>query len=138
MSSILENNVSSTSTDQANTFEETTNTFGKRLLAARNAKGLTVLALSENLGVDRSAIEAWENDEREPRSNRIQMLAGLLHVSIIWLITGDSNGTDNVEQNHIRPEGINDALREISQLKKTLSVTLERLDNLEGILRQVD
>lgn len=80
-------------TAQATAFEAATPTIGTSIAAARNAKGYSVHALSEQLGVDDGVIEAWEADEREPRSNRIQMLAGMLNVSIIWLITGESNGT---------------------------------------------
>ncbi|MDB9857421.1 helix-turn-helix domain-containing protein, partial [Amylibacter sp.] len=112
--------------------------LGNRLQAARKAKGLSEAALSEKLGVPLDAIEAWEADEREPRSNRIQMLAGLLNISIIWLITGNSNGTDHIEQTLDRPEGINDALGEITQLKETLSAALEKLENLETRLQQID
>ena len=127
-----------TSHDQATSFEASTTTIGNRLQAARKAKGLSEAALSEKLGVPLDAIEAWEADEREPRSNRIQMLAGLLNISIMWLITGDSNGTDHIEQTHARPEGINDALGEIAQLKETLSAALEKLENLETRLQQID
>ena len=130
--------MSVTSIEQDIPFEETTNTLGARIMVARKAKGLTEAALGEKLGVPLDAIEAWEADEREPRSNRIQMLAGMLNISIMWLITGDSNGTDHVEQTHARPEGINDALGEIAQLKETLAAALEKLDSLETRLQQID
>ncbi len=122
-------------TSQSTAFERATPTIGTRIAAARNAKGLTVHALSEKLGVNDGVIEAWETDEREPRSNRIQMLAGLLNVSIMWLITGDSNGTDHIEQTHDRDPLINDALGEIAQLKDTLSASLDKLAALETRLK---
>lgn len=124
-------------TSQSTAFAQSTTTIGARIEAARKAKGLTVHALSEKLGVNDGVIEAWETVEREPRSNRIQMLAGLLNISIMWLITGDSNGTDHIEQTHDRPEGINDALGEIAQLKETLTIALEKLDSLETRLQSV-
>ena len=119
-------------------FEATTATFGARLQAARKAKGLTPAAMAEKLGVDLPTIDEWETDARAPRANSIQMMAGLLNVSIMWLITGDSNGTDHVEQTHARPEGINDALGEIAQLKETLAAALDKLENLQTRLQQID
>lgn len=116
-------------------FADTTTTLGARLTAARNAKGLTQAALSEKLGVELATVEAWETGESEPRSNRIQMLAGLLNVSIMWLITGQSNGTDHIEQTHDRDPLINDALGEIAQLKDTLSAALDKLAALETRLQ---
>lgn len=130
--------MSSTSLDRNDHFNDTVATFGDRLEAAREAKGLTVEGLAEKIGVDASAVAAWENDERSPRSNRIQMLAGLLNVSIIWLISGEGNGTTMVADTYERPQGINDALGEIAQVKETLSAMLEKLSQLEARLQAVE
>ncbi len=128
--------MSTTSLEQDEYFSETVATFGDRLEAAREAKGLTVESLAEKLGVDTRTVEAWENDADAPRANRVQMLAGLLNVSIVWLISGESNGTTHVEETYERPTGVNDALGEISQLKATLSGALAKLDQLESRLQQ--
>jgi transcriptional regulator with XRE-family HTH domain len=128
--------VSTTSLEQDEYFSETVATFGDRLEAAREAKGLTVESLAEKLGVDTRTVEAWENDADAPRANRVQMLAGLLNVSIVWLISGESNGTTHVEETYERPTGVNAALGEISQLKATLSGALAKLDQLESRLQQ--
>ncbi|PLS23379.1 hypothetical protein C0U40_04430 [Amylibacter cionae] len=127
-----------TETALAETFEATSASFGGRLQAAREAKGLTVQGLSEKLGVQPETIEQWESDEDSPRSNRISMLAGLLNVSIIWLITGESNGTSNIEDSYDRPVAINDALGEIAQLKETLAGALEKLEQLETRLQDAN
>ena len=128
--------MSTTSLEQDEYFSETVATFGDRLEAAREAKGMTVASLAEKLGVDTRTVEAWENDADAPRANRVQMLAGLLNVSIVWLISGESNGTTHVEETYERPTGVNDALGEISQLKATLSGALAKLDQLESRLQQ--
>lgn len=130
--------MSASITDQAETFQETAATFGGRLQAARETKGLTAQGLSEKLGVQPETIETWERDEDMPRSNRVQMLAGLLNVSMVWLINGESNGTSNVEDTFDRSVGVNDALGEIAQLKDMLSTALEKLAQLETRLRDTD
>lgn len=68
----------------------------------------------------------------------MQMLAGMLNVSIVWLITGVSMGTSHVADSYNRPAGVNDALGEISQLKETLSGVIDKLDKLETRLQEVD
>ena len=133
----MEHLVSTTSLEQNDHFNETIATFGDRLAAAREAKGLTVDGLAEKLGVDVSTIEVWEGDADTPRSNRIQMLAGLLNVSIVWLISGEGNGSSHVADTFERPLGVNDALGEISQLKATLSGALDKLDKLDKRLQEV-
>jgi transcriptional regulator with XRE-family HTH domain len=69
-------------------------TFGDRLAAAREAAGMTQKALANRLGVRHTTVQAWENDTSEPRSNRLQMLAGMLSVSLMWLLTGRGDGLD--------------------------------------------
>jgi transcriptional regulator with XRE-family HTH domain len=133
--SCSEHPLSTTSPDTIDPFETTATTFGGRLEAARNAKGLSVARLGEKLGVKASSIEIWESGADTPRSNRIQMLAGLLNVSIVWLITGDSNGSTNVAETHTRPTIINDTLGEITQLKATLLDAHAKLEGLEQRLR---
>lgn len=130
--------MSNTSLDRNDHFNEAVATFGDRLEAAREAKGLSVVGLADKLGVDASRVEAWEADADAPRANRIQLLAGLLNVSIIWLISGDGNGTSRVAETYQRPTGVNDALGEISQLKATLSGALEKLERLESRLQEVE
>ena len=130
--------MSTTSLEQNDNFNETVATFGDRLAAAREAKGLTVLGLAAKLGVDTRKVEAWESDADAPRANRIQILAGLLNVSIVWLISGEGNGTSHVADTFERPTGVNDALGEISQLKITLSGALDKLDKLELRLQKIE
>jgi len=130
--------MSTTNLGNTDHFIEAVATFGDRLEAAREAKGLSVIGLAEKLGVDASTIEEWESDADEPRSNRIQMLAGLLNVSIVWLISGEASGTANVADTYTRPTGVNDALGEIAQLKETLSGALDKLEKLEKRLQEVD
>ena len=130
--------MSTTGIDKNDHFNETVATFGDRLESAREAKGLTVEGLSEMLGVDALTVEAGESDADEPRSNRIQMLAGLLNVSIVWLISGESSGTSHVADTYARPTGVNDTLGEISQLKATLSGALDKLDKLEKRLQEIE
>jgi transcriptional regulator with XRE-family HTH domain len=125
---------STTELEQSDHFNENVATFGDRLEAAREAKGLTIEGLAQKIGVELSTLEAWESDADSPRASRIQMLAGLLNVSIIWLISGESNGTQHVADTYDRPTGVNDTLGEITQLKATLLGAVEKLEALEARL----
>jgi len=133
----MEQLVSTTSQEQNDYFNEANATFGDRLAAARQAKGLDVDGLSEKLGVDVRTVKIWERDADMPHANRIQMLAGLLNVSMVWLVSGEGNGTSEVADTFERPSGINDALGEISQLKTILLGAVEKLEKLEERLQDV-
>jgi len=66
-----------------------TATFGDRLAGAREAAGLSQEELATRLGVRLETLIGWEEDAADPRANRLQMLAGMLNVSLMWLLTGE-------------------------------------------------
>ena len=83
-----------TPTDDTNWFSDEAATFGDRLAGAREAAGHTQDTLAKQLGVEVTSVDAWENDLREPRANRLQMLSGMLGVSLVWLLTGEGEGPE--------------------------------------------
>ena len=65
---------------------------GFMVTAARDAAQLSQQQLSKHLGVRLKTLKSWENDSSEPRSNKLSMIAGVLNVSLIWLLTGEGEG----------------------------------------------
>lgn len=119
-----------------NLFSNEYATFGDRLAAARDAMGQTQGELARKLGVKRSTLERWEDDRAEPRSNRLQMLAGVLNVSLVWLMTGEGEEPSGIEQDddHIDAEA---ALRELSSIRAEQRRLSERSGRLEKRLRAI-
>jgi transcriptional regulator with XRE-family HTH domain len=108
-------------------------TFGDRVAAARDARDLTVKALAHRLGVATKTVDGWENDVSEPRANKLQMLSGVLDVSIPWLLTGDGPG---VQPDPAEAAEVGDVLLEIRTLRAEMMNTAERLARLEKRIRQ--
>lgn len=73
-------------------YSDATATFGDRVTAAREARGMTVADLAQRLGVRDTTVEDWEADQSDPRAARMNVLAGLLNVSLLWLMTGNGPG----------------------------------------------
>jgi len=130
--------VSDTATPDEIYFSDDVATFGDRLEAARQAKGLTPERLAQKIGVKAKTVHAWENDSSSPRANKMQMLAGLLNVSIMWLIAGQGNGTHDVARTYERPDGVNDTIGEIRAIKQSLTRAIDRIEALEARLEQTD
>lgn len=61
---------------------------GARLRVARERAGMSQEELARHLGVEIDSLRAWESGARTPRANRVVTLAGLLGVSITWLLEG--------------------------------------------------
>ena len=63
-------------------------TLGGRISSARTAQGLTLAQLASRMGVLSKTIQSWQTDRSEPRTNKLVTLAGILNVSVLWLMTG--------------------------------------------------
>ena len=121
--------------DDADWFSDEKATFGDRLNGAREAAGLSQKQLASKLGVKTDTIRAWEDDLKEPRANRLQMLSGLLGVSLKWLLTGTGEGLEApVDTTEMTPE-LAGLLTEIREVRTQMSQNLERLGQLEKRLR---
>ena len=84
-------------------FSEEASTFGDRVAAGRRAIGLTQQQLSQKLGIKLKTLLAWEEDISEPRANKLQMLSGVLNVSLIWLLTGEGEGVNDPWSEELGP-----------------------------------
>lgn len=111
-------------------------TFGDRVTAARDAAGMTQEALAKRLGIKKSTLRNWENDVAEPRANRLSMLAGILNVSMMWLINGEGEGVEAPEVDAM-PLDLAEILLEIREMRSELHHKAERLARLEKRLRHL-
>lgn len=69
-------------------------TLGGRISLARDTVGLTMEEVARTIGVEADTLRYWENDQAEPGVNRLSMLAGVLQVSLSWLLSGFGDGPD--------------------------------------------
>lgn len=125
-----------TDTQTQGWFSEETATFGDRLAGARENAGLSVADLAAQIGVSSKVIDAWEADAKEPRANRLQMLAGLLGVSLSWLMTGAGEGPEAPEDTTPITPDVAAILGEMRALRQTIARSGDRLAVLEKRLRK--
>ena len=118
---------------EQNWYTNDASTFGDRVVAAREAHNLTSKALARHLGVAAKTIENWENDVSEPRANKLQMLSGVLNVSIPWLLTGEG---DELEASPADPADLASLLTEMRSLRAEMVATADRLGVLEKRLKK--
>ena len=112
-------------------------TFGDRLAGAREAAGLTQEALAQRLGVRLTTLQAWEEDLAEPRGNRLQMLAGMLNVSLTWLLTATGDGLASPDEDKGLTSPIRAALADLQRLRAHAATLADELGQIERRLRDL-
>lgn len=109
-------------------------TFGDRVVGARENSNMTQGQLSRRLGIKLATLKAWEEDRSEPRANKLQMLSGMLNVSLPWLLSGQGIGPDEPIQEPVQND-ISIILLEMRSIKTQMNQTADRLSRLEKQLR---
>ncbi len=119
-------------------YSEGAATFGDRLALARESQNLTQEQLARRLGLRVQTIRNWEFDRSEPRANRLQMVAGFLNVSMIWLLTGEGEGGPALRGggNTVSAE-LSALLGEIRDIRVANIKANDRLAKLERRLREM-
>lgn len=111
-------------------------TFGDRVAAAREAAGMTQKQLAKRLGVRAATLRNWEDDLSEPRANRLSMMAGLLNVSMMWLINGEGEGLSApLEEPQPMTDEFRSILMELRNLRSEMLSQAEKVARLQKRLR---
>jgi len=116
-------------------YSEDRATFGDRVTGAREAMGWTQKELAKRLGVKLKTVAGWENDLSEPRANKLQMLAGILNISLVWLLTGDGEGVNEPQDNTQLPADVKELLAELRRIRGKMKENIDQLGRLEKRLR---
>ena len=112
-------------------------TFGDRVAAAREAAGLTQAMLAKRLGVRLATLRAWEDDHSEPRANRLSMLAGVLNVSMMWLMNGEGEGVEPPQDATAGRSDMQEMLADLRTLRAEMNRNAQAMGRLEKRMRQM-
>ncbi|KIN61668.1 Transcriptional regulator, XRE family [Sulfitobacter noctilucae] len=82
-----------------------------------------------------ATLRSWEDDRSEPRANRLSMLAGLLNVSMMWMINGEGEGLSDPDQVEPASGDMQAVLTEMRQLRSQMTANAEAMGRLEKRLR---
>lgn len=123
--------------DHADWYSEETATFGDRVAGAREAVGLSQTELARKLGVKVKTVRGWEDDLSEPRANKLQMLSGVLGVSLMWLLNGEGEGVDAPEVASVLSPDVKSLLGELREIRAEMDRSTDRLARTEKRLRAV-
>ncbi len=112
-------------------------TFGDRVAAAREKSDMSQAVLAKRLGVRVSTMRDWEDDLSEPRANRLSHLAGLLNVSMMWLINGEGEGIASPDETPSISVDMRETLNEMRVLRGEMLKNAQNVGRLEKRLRRL-
>lgn len=121
--------------DDSDWFGPDAATFGDRVAGTREAAGMTQAQLARRLGVKKTTLSAWEQDMSEPRANKLSMMAGLVNVSIMWLLTGEGDGMTGPADDLMAAPDFAGILAELREIRAEMRANTERTARLEKKLR---
>jgi transcriptional regulator with XRE-family HTH domain len=116
-------------------FDPEVTTFGDRVAGAREQAGMSQSEMAKRLGVKLETLRSWEDDQAEPRANKLSMMAGLLNVSLLWLISGEGEAPRAPDDDSAMTPEIGNMFAEFRSLRAQLLQTTERLGQLEKNMR---
>lgn len=103
--------------------------FGERLKHAREASGMSQKLMASRLGVRSTTINKWESGKEDPRANRLQMIASLLNVPLLWLLAGGQQVPDRGGERDAEAL-LKQKLDEVNARMRDLETSLEDLNLL--------
>jgi transcriptional regulator with XRE-family HTH domain len=105
--------------------------FADRLRNARETAEMSQEQMSSRIGVTMGTIASWEKGMSAPRANRLQMLASLLNVPLLWLIGGGQQTPKSAEKN----TGAEDLRQKLGQVNSQMSALSSSLDELNQMVQ---
>ncbi len=117
----------------------TNSTWGGRIDSARTAQGLTSAQLASRLRVLSKTIRNWQTDRSEPRANKLVTLAGVLNVSVMWLMTGAEMELGKDVENPHETANLSSKMERLLSLHQQASVIiLEIQGEVNQLQNQID
>lgn len=116
--------------------------LSERLSAARVAAGMSQEQLANRVGVRHITVTHWEADRSAPRANRLNQLAGVLNVPVLWLLGGDDCPVDLAGPNTSETARIGRKLQRAEALLGELNGLVEGmrhdLQGVQSLLNEAD
>lgn len=101
--------------------------LGRRIEHARTAKGLSQAELARRLAIKPGTLSSWEQDRSTPRANLLNTLAGILGVSLLWLLNGDDSGGTGAPVEQDDMERVRRKLAQAGRLHTELAALLQEI-----------
>ena len=97
--------------------------FGERIKLARESSGMSKQLLAGRLGVKEITITKWEAGEQQPRADRVNRIASMLNVPLLWLLAGSQQVPDQataIDSNELLQQKYGELSNKVKDLQSSL------------------
>ena len=113
--------------------------LGGRLFNSRRRAGLSLHMTANLLGVRPKTLQSWENDQSEPRVNKLVSLSGIWGVSPTYFLAEEGNDGENVVTINGRNQKILELLTREMELAKEMQKEQSRcLKKIELLISKLN
>ncbi len=113
-------------------------TLGGRISLAREATGLSEAEAAQRLGVLARSWTSWERDRDVPRANRLANMAGILGVSLSWLLSGEGDGPADPADAPSANDAAQELMRELRQASRDVVALNRRMNEIADGLERIE
>lgn len=114
-----------------------TSTVAERLIEAREAAGLTVAEAARLAAVSVRTLKSWETGKTTPRPNKLQMLAGVLSVPLLWLLGGGEQ-YEPVDTRVSRLDLLEQKVNRMAELQREMTAISDEIASDLITIRRID
>ena len=109
--------------------------LGERIAKTRQDNGVSTADLAKRMGVKKDTVENWEAGRSEPRPNKLMQLAGVLDVSLLWLMTGKAGEEEARVYEFDRVDSVKRKLERAQSLQGEVLRLLSEVDQEIAVLK---
>ena len=112
-------------------------TLGARISKAREQSGMSLTTVAKLAGIKRDTLKSWEVDASEPRASKVNMLAGILGVSVTYFLADEGHKGElesDVASTEEMLSALQEQFRDLQESQQQIRIELDKIGQTLGKL----
>lgn len=105
-------------------------TLGARISKAREQSGMSLSTVAKLAGIKRDTLKSWEVDASEPRASKVNMLAGILGVSVTYFLADEGHKGElesDVASTEQMLSALQEQFRDLQESQQQIRIELDKI-----------
>lgn len=105
-------------------------TLGARISKAREQSGMSLTTVAKLAGIKSDTLKSWEVDASEPRASKVNMLAGILGVSVTYFLADEGHKGElesDVASTEEMLSALQEQFRDLQESQQQIRIELDKI-----------